>query len=943
MSDLSNGQTIVSHLNPIVKTEEIGTLDSFVKREPCLIHNLIDLNETLINSNEHDSDVEIIDDSFSNDSYEALPINRVNVRKTEQHEYDTDVKIIDELCFDDSADELYFRPVNKRKKIKTRKSAEPETFRSYPVIDLTSDYDIHFSQIITYDCSDENNEEAMEWEIEFKPDVTHENDKLKKLANFDSSRITLSEVDLSVAMAGIAPVNKTVNCNVNYNHLTTSKLTNNSAKKVCKQHDGKTKENWKPVVNGLTKLPSKRSNGNISLLNVSRNISTDNKNINSASVRGGKGKVVVSPSDRCFTNKCSEESARKENILTESNHGNDNKRICDYNDTTENENSFGQRLSTVSCHDLSCSVMHVMENHHDHAYRRLNQMFPSSCALQPYMCYKCHQQPKKSSLAENMCEYHFLEGDWDEAIEILEPLVSKATCPDWKIIVYLLGYMCETNDVENLNTCCEIFSSLVSCHPPCYRPNYYLKVLTQAVEMQSLSKGGISNDGIFRDVLFSLQQHVKTIKFSEDNVEVSEDISSSINIVSLCLVMELMVDVLEANLSVWLPRRGFNPRTALSKDAECPLVVKLLWWDSEQGGLERFTDTKAFKPIINLYVLSFCKGVPAKIKHISARLLALVAEVMHACDFQLHASYPHFGQHSRNLAQTIYIHIADQQSSMIQKIIRGLSPSWLEMLVCCSRLSYFTSNNVYQQRLEFVTNCKKAAERQTKQRSLPRINKKGETRLHIVCRNERLKELEAFLSDPTIDVNVPDNAGWTPLHEAATSGKVENVDKLIMYRPPGTMGGVDLKAPGLAGLTPLMEAALGGHTSVCKLLLKYGGASLLEDKDDTGKTARDLAKSVDIRALLDQYTYEGCKAKPSSVVMFKCVPSEEFWTFLSLFGCSYLDTFALKDLLCHAAAGCRASPESRDGKARLVLDTDRLDADEMVLEQVLQYLCCNAA
>lgn len=84
--------------------------------------------------------------------------------------------------------------------------------------------------------------------------------------------------------------------------------------------------------------------------------------------------------------------------------------------------------------------------------------------------------------------------------------------------------------------------------------------------------------------------------------------------------------------------------------------------------------------------------------------------------------------------------------------------------------------------------------------------------------------------------------GWTPLH-AACFGGAFRVSRLLLSREDVQVNAVDA-----AGRTPLCEAARKGHLAVAKLVIKAGGS--VQHRDKEGKTAVDLCKSKEVRALL---------------------------------------------------------------------------------------------
>ena len=73
-------------------------------------------------------------------------------------------------------------------------------------------------------------------------------------------------------------------------------------------------------------------------------------------------------------------------------------------------------------------------------------------------------------------------------------------------------------------------------------------------------------------------------------------------------------------------------------------------------------------------------------------------------------------------------------------------------------------------------------------------------------------------------MDAPDNAGWTPLHEAANFGHAELVGFLLKCGAKANAQSIDRE-------TPLHDAALSGHEEICKRLLSYDANPLNVNKD----------------------------------------------------------------------------------------------------------------
>ncbi|XP_069887182.1 SMC5-SMC6 complex localization factor protein 1 isoform X2 [Dipodomys merriami] len=122
-----------------------------------------------------------------------------------------------------------------------------------------------------------------------------------------------------------------------------------------------------------------------------------------------------------------------------------------------------------------------------------------------------------------------------------------------------------------------------------------------------------------------------------------------------------------------------------------------------------------------------------------------------------------------------------------------------------------------------------------------KTNLKGETALHRACINNQVEKLILLLSLPGVDINVKDNAGWTPLHEACNYGNTVCVQEILQRCPE-----VDLLTQ-VDGVTPLHDALSNGHVEIGKLLLQHGGAVLLQQRDSKGELPLDYVVSPQIK------------------------------------------------------------------------------------------------
>ena len=127
--------------------------------------------------------------------------------------------------------------------------------------------------------------------------------------------------------------------------------------------------------------------------------------------------------------------------------------------------------------------------------------------------------------------------------------------------------------------------------------------------------------------------------------------------------------------------------------------------------------------------------------------------------------------------------------------------------------------------------------------------KDGLNCLHIAAHYGHLNLCKALINEYNVDVQLPDNDGWTALHFSPRNGSYEIVKYFIKM-------GIDINLETTDGINCLHIAADQGHLNLCKALIKKHNLDLEKPNDD-GWTALHYSAKNDSYELVKFFTDMG--------------------------------------------------------------------------------------
>ncbi|XP_042858733.1 uncharacterized protein LOC122244822 isoform X2 [Penaeus japonicus] len=427
---------------------------------------------------------------------------------------------------------------------------------------------------------------------------------------------------------------------------------------------------------------------------------------------------------------------------------------------------------------------------------------------------------------------------------------------------------------------------ILSLHPPkssCWR-TYYYEVFSTALQNQETGclQAWRFIHHVIECSLSSLSDIDEDDEISDSEAE-EEDTVLRENALSL---LRFLILVLREDMRLWDNREK---------------VCDLLCWKVFLGQLRKPSiTTTPVKHLLRTWI-AVQSSDPAVMQCV-ADLVSIVLEVLWKFERTSLLPVSPLPKSVALLSTEFLLQIKDLGSSQCMKLIHSFSSPWPKMVV--SYVIFQEIAQVYNQKINLIdildfgqavmlgqcttSTCSSPEDYPTKRTASPskkfqlgqNVNKKnlkGETSLLRACITNNVERVQKLLKVPGIDINQTDNSGWTPMHEAAIRGHNECIKLLLNFNCYDVLGPknslypymkrerfshiVNLSAKGGEDKqTPLHDAVMHNHLETVKLLLEYGGGSLLNDENSKGETPLSLAPTEEMRTLLRSFV-----GKPSSM------------------------------------------------------------------------------
>ncbi|KAK4295182.1 hypothetical protein Pmani_032238 [Petrolisthes manimaculis] len=499
---------------------------------------------------------------------------------------------------------------------------------------------------------------------------------------------------------------------------------------------------------------------------------------------------------------------------------------------------------------------------------------------------------EETSYYESSLEHHIMllssanseeDGIISQGIDTLRLNTTLSTYPP----AHIMGNLLKTLIFETKFTLIHyqalgLANYMLMLHPPCteHMKLYYLEVLKYAIQEEW--------QGNYR-AWDSVHSVLKVLQQATDQESENESLDQP-----PIIYKEHALDVLQFLVSLF----NEDMKRFTSGDE----VRKLLMWQVFLGHTHHLANTTPpIKQLLNKWVQML--SAPAPVRQCLAQLVTLLVEM--AWRFGRSSLLPisTLPQSLNAISNELLICLKDSGPTVTVQLIQELPSPWIKAVVSSIIFQDVTKGNNTQIFLRDIMDFFVALNTSQPQKNgkspimkvpgLPRVgshnvnkrNPKGETILMRECIKNNVERVRLLLSVPGLDINLGDNNGWTALHEASLLGHDEVVKCLLNFNSYDNFTTTDVPCSlikrdyyknsinasvkgGEELRTPLQDSVINNHIATAKLLLDYGGKELLEDTDSSGRNALDMAKSAEMRILLNQYIDTVPKASLGKPLIF---------------------------------------------------------------------------
>lgn len=309
-------------------------------------------------------------------------------------------------------------------------------------------------------------------------------------------------------------------------------------------------------------------------------------------------------------------------------------------------------------------------------------------------------------------------GMWCEALDVFTAIIKHNKFPSvdtaleiLKMIINIDENTCEFSSQYIIKKCQNVLKLLFSVHPPCSETVrvFYRELLNSPADIMENTE--VYKDlydpkhGLFKYIINILQKEIQSgmhtaVNYddkSDDKLECSKDSSvfgklpRAFRIQRLVLILELMVDLLERDMAIWISKNFNQPRKHMMRKQK-PLVAWMLWQNSVlHSGLVNNNCRQIFQIIISLIELDH----PSAHLQVITRLLNTIFQTYFLCGSFSMEFYPDIRPNSSCsvFSSEMFNLVKDKQLELILTIIDNIKPKQFQFLMSRSLIQMVLKSN----------------------------------------------------------------------------------------------------------------------------------------------------------------------------------------------------------------------------------------------------------